>query len=404
MMAETAGAKGCLADIRIIDASNFLAAPSISMHLGDLGADVIKLEKPGTGDELRAWGSAKDGVGLYAKVINRNKRSVAADLRTPLGQEILRRLVRDADLLVENYRPGTMEKWGLGYDALRAINPRLVMLRVTGYGQSGPSSHKPGFGTALEGFAGAAYISGDRDRSPMLPPFGLADSSSGLMGALLGLAAVHEARRSGQGQVVDLALYETMFAMLGPFVIDYDQHGRVQERSGSRLPWVAPRNVYHTRDGRWVTLSASSDRSFERLCDALKIGPLREDPRFATNRDRVANVEALDALIQEGIARMDRAALITTLEEADAVVAPVNSVADICADEHIIARSNVIRVEDAELGALRMQAPAGKLTRTPQQVRHSGPCVGQHSREILVGELGFSEAELRQAGLLGEPQ
>jgi crotonobetainyl-CoA:carnitine CoA-transferase CaiB-like acyl-CoA transferase len=401
-MTETTQAKGCLADIRIIDASNFLAAPSISMHLGDLGADVIKVERPGSGDELRAWGSARDGVGLYAKVINRNKRSVTADLRTPFGQEILRRLVRDADLVVENYRPGTMEKWGLGYEALRAINPRLVMLRVTGYGQTGPSSHKPGFGTALEGFAGAAYISGDPDRPPMLPSFGLADSSSGLMGALLGLAAVHEARRSGQGQVVDLALYETMFAMLGPFVVDYDQHGRVQERSGSRLPWVAPRNVYRTRDGRWVTLSASSDRSFERLCEALEIGPLRDDPRFATNRDRVANVEVLDALIQEGIARMDRAELISMLEQADAVVAPVNSIADICADEHIIARNNVIRLEDAELGALRMQAPAGKLTRTPQEVRHSGPRVGEHNAQILAGELGFSEAELRQAGLLGE--
>jgi crotonobetainyl-CoA:carnitine CoA-transferase CaiB-like acyl-CoA transferase len=401
-MTETTQAKGCLADIRIIDASNFLAAPSISMHLGDLGADVIKVERPGSGDELRAWGSARDGVGLYAKVINRNKRSVTADLRTPFGQEILRRLVRDADLVVENYRPGTMEKWGLGYEALRAINPRLVMLRVTGYGQTGPSSHKPGFGTALEGFAGAAYISGDPDRPPMLPSFGLADSSSGLMGALLGLAAVHEARRSGQGQVVDLALYETMFAMLGPFVVDYDQHGRVQERSGSRLPWVAPRNVYRTRDGRWVTLSASSDRSFERLCEALEIGPLRDDPRFATNRDRVANVEALDALIQEGIARMDRAELISVLEQADAVVAPVNSIADICADEHIIARNNVIQLEDVELGALRMQAPAGKLTRTPQEVRQSGPRVGEHNAQILAGELGFSEAELRQAGLLGE--
>jgi formyl-CoA transferase len=254
----------------VIDASNFLAAPSISMHLGDLGADIVKLERPGSGDELRAWGSARDGVGLYAKVINRNKRSVCADLRTPLGQETARRLVRNADLIVENYRPGTMEKWGLGYDALREINPRIVMLRVTGYGQSGPSSQKPGFGTALEGYAGAAYISGDPDRPPMLPAFGLADSSSGLMGALLGLAAVHEARRSGKGQVVDLALYETMFAMLGPFVVDYDQHDRVQERTGSRLPWVAPRNVYATRDGGYVSLSASSDRSFQRLCEASR--------------------------------------------------------------------------------------------------------------------------------------
>lgn len=401
-MTQAREAAGCLADIRVIDASNFLAAPSVSMHLGDLGADVIKIERPGSGDELRAWGSARDGVGLYAKVINRNKRSVCADLRTPLGQEIVRRLASGADLIVENYRPGTMEKWGLGYEALSAANPRLVMLRVTGYGQTGPSSRKPGFGTALEGFAGAAYISGDPDRPPMLPSFGLADSSSGVMGALLALAAVHEARRSGRGQVVDLALYETMFAMLGPFVVDHDQNGRVQERTGSRLPWVAPRNVYGTRDGRWVTLSASSDRSFQRLCEALDLPGLPQDPRFATNRDRVTNVEALDAALQGAISGFDRAALIERLEAADAVVGPVNSVADILSDPHIRARGNVVAVDDLELGPLRMQAPAGQFSRTPQAVRSAGPSVGAHTREILIGELGFSEDELRAAGLCGD--
>jgi crotonobetainyl-CoA:carnitine CoA-transferase CaiB-like acyl-CoA transferase len=392
-------APGCLADIRVIDASNFLAAPSISMHLGDLGAEVIKVERPGSGDELRAWGSARDGVGLYAKVINRNKRSVCADLRTALGQEIVRRLVRTADLLIENYRPGTMEKWGLDYESLKVINPRLVMLRVTGYGQHGPYSNKPGFGTALEGYAGAAYISGDPDRPPMLPSFGLADSSSGVMGALLGLAAVHEARRSGQGQVVDLALYETMFAMLGPLVVDYDQNGRVQERTGSRLPWVAPRNVYRTREGAWVSLSASSDRSFERLCEALGLNALPHDPRFITNRDRVANVQALDEALQAAIVQFDRSDLIERLEAGDAVVAPVNSVADIIADPHIQARDNVVSVNDSQLGPMRMQAPAGQFSRTPQSVRHTGARVGEHSREVLIGELGFTEDELRQGGL-----
>lgn len=391
--------QGCLADIRVVDASNFLAAPSISMHLGDLGAEVIKVERPGSGDELRAWGSARAGVGLYAKVINRNKRSVCADLRTALGQNILRRLIETADLLVENYRPGTMEKWGLNYESLRAINPKLVMLRVTGYGQYGPNSSKPGFGTALEGYAGAAYISGDADRPPMLPSFGLADSSSGVMGALLGLAAVHEARRSGQGQVVDLALYETMFAMLGPLVVDYDQNGRIQERTGSRLPWVAPRNVFRTRDNRWVSLSASSDRSFERLCEALGLDAMPKDPRFATNRDRVAHVEALDAALQEAIARFDRVALIERLEAGDAVVAPVNSVADVLADPHIQARENVVTVNDKQLGPMRMQAPAGQFSRTPQRVRHTGASVGEHTREVLIDELGFTEEELRAGGL-----
>jgi crotonobetainyl-CoA:carnitine CoA-transferase CaiB-like acyl-CoA transferase len=233
----------------------------------------------------------------------------------------------------------------------------------------------------------------------MLPAFGLADSSSGVMGALLGLAAVHEARRSGQGQVVDLALYETMFAMLGPLVVDYDQNGRIQERTGSRLPWVAPRNVYRTRDGGWVTLSASSDRSFERLCEALALDSIAHDPRFATNRDRVAHVEALDEVLQGAILQFDRAELIKRLEAGDAVVAPVNSVADILADPHIQARENVVSVNDSQLGPMRMQAPAGQFSRTPQSVRHTGARVGEHSREVLIGELGFTEDELRQGGL-----
>jgi crotonobetainyl-CoA:carnitine CoA-transferase CaiB-like acyl-CoA transferase len=392
--------KGPLAGLRVIDASNFLAAPTISMHLADMGAEVIKLERPGGGDEFRNWGRRRDEIALYYKVVNRNKLSITADFRTPLGVETVKRLVRDADLIVENYRPGTMEKWGLGYDVLSAINPRLVMLRVTGYGQEGPNAHKPGFGTALEGYAGFVYINGEPERPPLLPPFGLSDASSGLCGAFLALAALRERDASGRGQVVDLALYEAMFAMLGPFVVEYDQLGVVQERMGSRLPWVSPRNTYRCKDGAWVSLSASSNGTFIRLCSALGEPALATDPRFAENAGRVANVEALDAELSRLIGAFDRADLIALLEASDAVVAPVNSVADIMEDPHLAARGSIISVEDDELGGpMRMQAPSGRFSRTPPEIRHAGPPAGAHNREILMGRLGFSEAELRAAGI-----
>lgn len=387
--------------LRVVDLSNFLAAPSISMYLGDLGAEIIKVERPGRGDEFRNWGHNVDGVGLYYKVINRNKRSVTADLHTPLGVEIVKRLVRDADIVVENYRPGTIEKWGLGYDVLSGINPGIILMRVTGYGQTGPYSHKPGFGTALEGFAGAVYISGFPDRSPLLPSFGLADTSSGIMGAFLAMAALYERQRNGgRGQVVEFALYEAMFNMLGPLVIDYDQLGLVQERAGSRVPWVAPRNTYRTRDGRYVSLSAASDQTFARLCDALEIPELLEDPRFTTNRERIQNVDALDAAIQAAIDRFDRDDLIARLENRDGVVAPVNSIADIYADPHIVARGNIASVYDEELGrSVRMQNVVGRFSRTPARIRSSGPRLGQDNREILVERLGFDLAELVAAGI-----
>ncbi|MBY0336243.1 MAG: CoA transferase [Acetobacteraceae bacterium] len=390
---------GPLDGLRVIDASNFLAAPTISMHLADLGAEVIKIERPDGGDEFRQWGHSKGGVGLYAKVVNRNKKSVTADLRAPLGVEIVKRLVRDADLIVENYRPGTFERWGLGYEVLSAINPRLVMLRVTGYGQEGPNAGKPGFGTALEGYAGFVHINGEADGSPLLPPFGMADASSGLCGAFLALAALRERDRSGRGQVVDLALYEAMFAMLGPLVVDYDQLGLVQGRVGSRLPWVAPRNTYVCADGTWVSLSASSNGTFVRLCGALGIPELAEDPRFEGNRARIANVEALDAALQAAIRRFPRDELIRLIEASDAVVSPVNDVRDILADAHIRARGSVIAVPDAELGGpIRMQAPSGRFSRTPAEVRHAGPRIGEHNREVLLDELGLDEAALRDAG------
>jgi crotonobetainyl-CoA:carnitine CoA-transferase CaiB-like acyl-CoA transferase len=283
------------AGVKVIDISNFLAAPMSAMFLADFGADVVKVERPGTGDEVRYWGRNKNGVGLYYKILGRGKKSVTADLRTPFGVEVVKRLVKDADILIENYRTGTLEKWGIGPEVLQAINPGLIIIRVTGFGQTGPYKKRPGFGTLAEAFSGFVYINGEPDRPPLLPGFGLADSTTGLMAAFLASAALHEKRRSGKGQVVDLAIYETLFTLLGPQAIDFDQLGLVQHRQGSRLPFTAPRNTYQTKDGKWVSMAGSAQSTFERICQALEVPDLVKDPRFSDNRVRLDNAAELDA-------------------------------------------------------------------------------------------------------------
>lgn len=389
-----------LQDVNVVDISNFLAAPMCSMFLADFGADVVKLERPGNGDEIRRWGEVKDGVGLYYKAVNRGKKSVTADLRTPFGVEVVKRLVARADILVENYRTGTLEKWGLGPDVLMAINPGLIVVRITGFGQTGPNSKRPGFGTIAEAYAGYAYISGYPDRPPLLPGFGLADSTTGLMAAYLASVALHEKRRSGKGQVIDLALYEALLTLLGPQVVNFDQLGLVQERAASRLPFTAPRNIYRTRDGKFISVGGSAQSIFERLCTALEVPQLPRDPRFADNRLRLANVDALDEALQAAIAHFDRDQLMRRFIELEAAISPVNSVEDIMADEHIAARENIVAVDDAELGGpLRMQNVVGKLSRTPGAIRHTGPRLGEHNRQVLVDLLGFDEAAVRAQGI-----
>ncbi|MBT4353987.1 MAG: CoA transferase [Rhodospirillaceae bacterium] len=391
---------GALKGVKVIDISNFLAGPISSMFLGDSGADIIKVERPGTGDEIRYWGNNKDGVGLMYKLVNRNKRSVTADLRTPLGVEIIKALVKDADIIIENYRKGTLEKWGLDYETLSKINPGLIMVRITGFGQTGPNSHRPGFGTLAEGYAGFASITGYPDRPPLLPGFGLADETSGLMGAYLALAALRERdQNSGKGQIVEFGIYEPLFTLLGPQVVDYDQLGIIQERNGSRLPFTAPRNTYQTNDDKWVSISGSAQSTFERMCEALKVPELISDPRFLDNRLRIQNAEALDEALQEAILKFDRQTLITLFDEFGAAVAACNNIAEIFEDPHFIARENIVSVEDEELkGSLKMQNVVGNFSRTPGKIKHAGPKLGEHNKEILVDMLGFDQEQLIKAG------
>lgn len=395
---------GALAGVRVVDISNFLAAPLCSMFLADFGAQVIKVERPGAGDEVRRWGEVKNGVGLYYKAVNRGKLSVTADLRTPFGVEVVKRLVAGADILVENYRTGTLEKWGLGPEVLHAINPGLVIVRITGFGQTGPFSRRPGFGTNAEAYSGYSYISGYPDRPPLLPGFGLADSTTGLMAAYLASVALHEKRRSGRGQVIDLALYETLLTLLGPQVVNYDQLGLVQERAASRLPFTAPRNIFRTRDGKYISVGGSAQSIFERLCVALEVPQLAQDPRFADNRLRLKNVDALDEALQAAIGRFDRDELMRRFIELEAAISPVNSVAEVLADAHVQARGNIVSLPDEELGGpIRMQNVVGHLSGTPGAIRHTGPRLGAHNRRVLVEMLGFSEEELRAQGLALEP-
>ena len=391
---------GALKGIKVVDISNFLAGPVSSMFLGDYGADVIKVEKPDLGDEIRYWGNNKNGIGLMYKLINRNKRSVTADLRTEFGVQIIKKLVKDADIIIENYKKGTLEKWGLGYESLSKINPGLIMIRITGFGQTGPNSHKPGFGTLAEGYAGFAAINGYANKSPLLPGFGLADETSGLMGSFLSLTALYERdKNDGIGQVVEFGIYEPLFTLLGPQVVDYDQLGIIQKRNGSRLPFTAPRNTYITRDKKWVSISGSAQSTFERMCEALDIKSLIFDNRFLDNRLRIKNAKALDDELQKAISKFDQLTLINMFDKFGAAVAACNNIEEIFQDEHFKSRENIIEVDDKELGgSLKMQNVVGKFSRTPGKIRHAGPKLGEHNYEVLVETLGFSEDELKLNG------
>ncbi len=393
-----------LEGVRVVDIASFLAAPIGAMFLADFGADVVKVERPDTGDESRYWGNSKNGVGLYYKVLNRNKRSITADLRTPLGVEIVKRLVKTADILVENFRTGTLEKWGLGWDVLSKINPGLVMLRITGFGQTGPNASRPGFGTLAEAYSGFAFIHGFPEQPPILPAFGLADSTAGLMGAYLAMVALKGREvNGGKGQYIDLALYEPLFTLLGPQAVNYDQLGLIQQRNGSLHAFTAPRNCYRTKDGKYVAIAGASQSTFERMCVALGVPEIPEDPRFKDNRLRIQNNKEMDPLLQVAVARFTLDELMEKFIELEAAVAPVNDIAQVFEDPHVQARENIVTVFDEELGGpVRFQNIAGKFSATPGKVKHAGPRLGSSNKDILIGELGFSEEELRTGRLAGE--
>ena len=373
-----------LAGLRVIDCATLFAGPLVATLLGDFGADVIKIEHPG-GDPLRNMGYKKDGHGLWWKVAGRNKRCIALDLKVADDAAVFRRLVADADILVENFRTGTLESWGLGWETLSALNPRLVMVRVTGFGQTGPYRRRAGFGTLAEAMSGFAHITGDPDGPPTLPPFGLADGVAAYFGCFAVMFALYErdVKGSGKGQYIDLAIYEPIFALLGPQTTVFDQLGIIQNRTGNRSVNNAPRNAYQTRDGRWVALSAAAPSIVRRVLD-LTGGPgTADDPRFQTNRDRVKHVGIIDAIVGGWIARHDLTEVLARFEQAEAAIAPIYDAGQILADPQYQARDSVTTVADADLGPLRMPNVFPRLSRTPGRIRFAGARIDQHRQEIL---------------------
>ncbi|MGH2778083.1 MAG: CaiB/BaiF CoA transferase family protein [Actinomycetota bacterium] len=386
-----------LEGVRVLDLSNLIAGPMLGMYLADFGAEVIKVEHPSRGDELRNWGHSKDGVGLMFKMLNRNKKTVTLDLSAPSGQELAHRLIEWSDVVIESFRPGTLERWGFDYGSLKQDKRELIMVRVSGYGQSGPYSNRAGFGTVAEAMSGYAYITGYPGDAPLLPSFGLADASSAIFGAFGVMLALYDrAAGSGEGQLIDLALYEGLLTMLGPQIIDFDQLGLVQERLGSKLPFVAPRNTYRTADDKWIAIAGSTQATFERITHALEIDELIDDPRFADNRSRIDNASELDDEIQKALARWPRDEVLKRLASAGAAAGPVYDVRDIMQDPHFSSRGNVEVVEDEELGPVRMQNVTPRLGDTPGHIRWAGPPKGKHNREVFVDLVGLDEPELQE--------
>jgi len=393
-----AAARCPLDGVRVLDLSRVVAGNMLSLLLADFGAEVVKIESP-AGDPLRDWLVA--GVATNWKVYARNKKSVGLDLRKDEAKALLLQLVDSAQVLIENFRPGTLEKMGLGPDVLQARNPKLVIVRVTGWGQTGPYRHKPGFGTLAEGASGFAALNGFADREPVLPPIQLADCTAGVYGAFAALVAVREVEvHGGRGQVIDLSLLEPLFSFMGPQAASFKASGRLRPRTGSRSTTAAPRNAYRTRDERWVCLSASTQAMTERLFRVIGRADLIDNPRYRTNAERVQHAAELDAIIGEFIERMTLAENLDFFDRAEVTVGPIYDIAQIVEDPHVKAREMVVAYPDEEMGAVPMHCVVPRLSDTPGAIRRAAPGLGENNGEIL-GALGLSAEELARLAAAG---
>ncbi|MEU7966176.1 CoA transferase [Streptomyces sp. NPDC049097] len=383
-----------LTGLKVLDLATLFAGPLAATLLGDFGADVVKIEHPTRPDPSRGHGPAKNGVGLWWKLLGRNKRTMTLDLSKPGGRATLLRLAAGADVIVENFRPGTLEKWSLGWDELSAANPRLVLARVTAFGQFGPYARRPGFGTLAEAMSGFAAITGEPDAPPTLPPFGLADSIAGLATAYAVMTALTARDRTGTGQVVDMAIIEPILTVLGPQPIWYDQLGHVQQRTGNRSQNNAPRNTYRTADGDWVAVSTSAQSVAERVMRLVGRPELIDEPWFASGADRARHADVLDAAVGEWIAGRTRAEVLKAFEGAEAAVAPVQDVREVMTDPQYTALGTITTVpDDPDLGALRMQNVLFRLSATPGEIRWAGRPHGADTEAILT-ELGLTGPEI----------
>ena len=380
---------GPLTDLRVIDVSTVLAGPLIGQIMADFGADVVKVEHPLTGDSLRGHGAQKDGRGLWWKMVARNKRCLGLDLSQAEGAEVFLDLASTADVVIENFRPGTLERWGLGWDVLSDRNPGLVLCRVTGYGQTGPYADRPAFGTLIEAMSGFAHMTGEADQPPTLPPFGLADSVAGFSGVAAVMMAVHHRHATGKGQVVDLSILETLAAALGPHVVTWDQTGQIAQRSGNRSSNNAPRNTYLTTDGCWVAVSSSADAVARRTMELVGRGDLVSEPWFATGAGRAEHAEEIDEALSSWIGERTLADVVDAFATAEVAVAPVYDVAQYASDPQVQAREAITAVDDPDLGPVRMQNVLFGLSATPGTIRHTGRDLGADTDEVLK-EVGLS--------------
>ena len=384
-----------LEGIRVVEAATLFAAPMATMVLADFGADVVKLEHPRRPDPARGHGPAKDGAGLWFKALSRNKRHATLDLSHPDGQALFLRLASDADVVVENFRPGTLERWNLGWDVLTAENPGLVLARVSGFGQDGPYAHRAGFGTLAEAMSGFAALNGEPDGPPLLPPLALADGVTALATAFAILAALRARETTGRGQVVDVSLLEPLMTLLGPGVSAYAALGELQPRTGNRSGHNAPRNVYRTADDRWVAVSSSATSIAERVMRLVGRGELVDEPWFATGAGRVAHVDEIDGAVASWIGARTRDEVLDAFDAAGAAAGPVYDAQDVLADPHFEARGTIATVEDPDVGPLRLPGVLARLGATPGEIRWAGRGHGADTADVLAG-LGVDADELER--------
>jgi len=385
---------GPLHGLRVIELGTLIAGPFCTRLLGEFGAEVIKIEAPDGGDPLRKWRKLHQGTSLWWSVQSRNKKSVTASLKTEAGQEVVRRLVKSADILVENFRPGALEKWNLGWDRLSAIHPGLIMVRLSGYGQTGPYRDQPGFGAIGEAMGGIRFVTGYPDRPPVRAGISLGDSIAamyGVIGALMALNARHS--NGGKGQVVDVALYEAVFSLMESLLPEYDVGGFVRARSGASLPGIVPSNTYTTRDGKYLVIGANADSIFKRLMTAIGREDLAGDPALASNEGRVKRTEELDRVIGEWVAGRELDDALAILARAEVPSGKIYDVADIARDVHYQARGMLEqhRLEDGT--PIKLPGIVPKLSSTPGQTRWLGPKLGAHTEEVLRG-IGYSTEDI----------
>jgi formyl-CoA transferase len=394
---------GPLAGIRVLELGTLIAGPFCAKTLADFGAEVIKVEPPGDGDPLRRWRRMRNGVSLWWHVQSRNKKSIALDLRRPEGQDIARRLARECHIVIENFRPGALEKWNLGWEELSRENPQLILVRISGYGQSGPYRERPGFAAIGEAMGGLRYVTGFPDRPPVRPNLSVGDTLASLHGVIGALLALHHVQKGNKGQVVDVALYESVFNVTESLLPEYDAQGVVRERSGSTLPGIAPSNLYPCSDGAYVLIAGNADALYRRLMSAIGREDLRDDPALAKNDGRAAQMERIDEAIAAWSSRRTQQEVLNEMEKAEVPAGRIYSAADIAADPHYAARGMIEEIVAGDGEPLKVPGVVPKLCATPGAIRSPAPRLGQHTEEILRG-LGFGQdqiAKLRERNIIG---